>query len=50
MYGEMHTKFVRKPEGRDHLQDIGGNEWVVLTWIFNRNIMSVYTNSVVVDF
>jgi hypothetical protein len=36
MHGEMHIKFVRKPEGRDHLQDVGGGEWVLLAWIVNK--------------
>ena len=38
LHGEMHIKFVRKPEGTDRLQDLGGDEWVLLAWIVNKKL------------
>jgi len=38
MDGEMHIEFVRKPEGRDRLQAVGGDEWVLLAWVINKKL------------
>jgi hypothetical protein len=38
MHGEMHIKFIRKPEGGDHLQGVCGDEWVLLAWIVNKKL------------
>jgi hypothetical protein len=33
----MHTKFwLENPKGRDHLEDLGVNEKIILEWILGK--------------